>query len=119
MGYAYLYPVNGSEKRVFVFDMVPENIASFIYRNQYEARKIEITDMLDRLIFLIDTNGDSRCQSREFCQKVANSLQAIVDGSEPAEFAIVSKALYDQYCALEERAVMETMLRALFKEAQG
>ena len=99
--------------------MLPENIASFVYRNQYEARKIVITDMLDRMIFQIDTNGDSTCQSREFCQKVADSLQEIVDGSEPAEFAIVSKSLYDRYCDLEETAVMEAVLKALLKEEKG
>lgn len=119
VGYAYLYPANGSQKKEFVFDMVPENIASFIYRNQHEARKIEITDMRDRLIFRIDTNGNSSCRDRDFCQQVARSLQAIVDGSEPTEFAIVSKALYDRYCDLEENAVMEAVLKALLKEADS
>lgn len=119
VGYAYIYPLNGSEKAAFVFDMVPENIASFIYRNQHKARKIEITDMLDRLIFLLDSNGDSICESREFCQKIARSLQAIVDGSAPAEFAIVTRTLYDQYCKLEEMAVMDATIAALLKEAQG
>lgn len=116
VGCAVLYPVNGSEKKIFIFDMVPENIASFIYRNQYEARKIEITDMQGRLLFRIDTNGDSTCESRDLCQRIADSLQAIVDGSEPAEFAIVSKLLYDSYCALEETSMMEALLRALLKE---
>ena len=119
VGYAYLYPINGSEKRAFLFDMVPENIASFNYRNQHEARKIEITDMLDRLIFNIDSNGGSRCQSRDLCQKVARSLQAIVDGSEPAEFAIVTRSVYDEYCWLEEKAVMDATIAALLKEARG
>ena len=119
VGIACLYPVHGGGRKEYVFDMLPENIASFVYRNQYEARKIIITDMLDRMIFQIDTNGDSTCQSREFCQKVADSLQAIVDGSEPAEFAIVSKVLYDRYCDLEENAVMEAVLKALLKEADS
>ena len=118
VGIACLYPVHGGRKE-YVFDMLPENIASFIYRNQYEERKIIITDMLDRLIFQVDTNGDSTCKNREFCQRIADSLQAIVDGSELAEFPIVSKALYDRYCALEENAVMEAVLKALLKEADS
>ena len=116
VGCAYLYPKNGNEKKIFIFDMVPENIASFIYRNQHEAKKIEITDLQGRLLFRIDTNGDSTCESREFCQRIADSLQAIVGGSEPAEFAIVSKLLYDSYCALEEKAMMDALLKALLKE---
>ena len=118
VGIACLYPVHGGRKE-YVFDMLPENIASFVYRNQYEARKIIITDMLDRMIFQIDTNGDSTCQSREFCQKVADSLQAIVDGSEPAEFAIVTKELYDRYCKMEERAVMDATIAIFLREVQG
>lgn len=118
VGCAILYPMDGSEKRMFVFDMVPENIASFIYRNRDEARKIEITDMQEKLLFRMDTNGDSTCQSREFCQKIADSLQAIADGSEPAEFSIVSKSLYDRYCGLEEEVLMEMILKALLKEAK-
>lgn len=119
VGYAYLYPINGSRKKEFVFDMLPENIASFIYRNQHEARKIEITDMRDRLIFRIDTNGNSNCRDRDFCRQIARALQAIVDGSEPAEFAIVTRRVYDEYCRLEEKAVMDATIAALLKEAQG
>lgn len=116
VGCAILYPMDGSEKRMFVFDMVPENIASFIYRNREEARKIEITDMLGNALFRVDTNGDSTCQCRELCQKIADSLQAILDGSEPAEFSIVSRSLYDRYCDLEENALLEMMLKALLKK---
>jgi len=77
------------------------------------------TSLDDRMIFQIDTNGDSTCQSREFCQKVADSLQAIVDGSEPAEFAIVTKELYDRYCKMEERAVMDATIAIFLREVQG
>ena len=119
VGCAVLYPVNGGEKKIFIFDMVPENIASFIYRNQYEARKIEITDMQGRLLFRIDTNGDSICESRDFCQRIADSLQAIVDGSEPAAFAIATKALYDEYHKLEERAIQDATIAIILREIQN
>ena len=118
VGYVYLYPISGGKRTEVVFDLIPENIASFIYRNQHEVRKIEITDMHENLLFRIDTNGDSICRSGEFCEKIADSLLAIADGSEPAEFAVVSKSLYDRYCGLEEKSWMETMLKTLLKEAK-
>lgn len=118
VGYVYVYPICGGKRKEFVFDLLPENIASFIYRNRHEAVRIEVTDMLDRMILNIDTQGGDENQNREVCEKVARSLQAIIDGSAPAEFAIVTKQLYDQYCALEEMAVMEAAITMLLKEAE-
>lgn len=116
VGFVYLYSVNGGKRREFVFDLLPENIASFIFRNQFEASRIEVTDMQGRMLLSIDSKGGDKNGNRELCEKVANSLQAILDGSEVAYFPIVTKALYDQYRALEERAVMETLITVLLKE---
>ena len=118
VGYVYLYPVSGGKRREFVFDLLPENIASFIYRNRYEAAKIEVTDMLDRMILNIDAQGGEGNQNREMCERVARSLQAILDGSELVQFPIVTRELYDKYCALEEMAVMEATIAMLLREAE-
>ena len=118
VGYVYLYPVNGGKRREFVFDLLPENIASFIYRNRYEAATSEVTDMLDRMILNIDAQGGEGNQNREMCERVARSLQAILDGSELVQFPIVTRELYDKYCALEEMAVMEATIAMLLREAE-
>lgn len=116
VGFVYLYSVNGGKRQEFVFDLLPENIASFIFRNQFEASRIEVTDMQGRMLLSIDSNGGEGNEDRELCGRVANSLQAILDGSELVQFPIAPKVLYEQYRALEERAVVETLITVLLKE---
>ena len=115
VGFVYLYPVSGGKRREFVFDLLPENIASFIYRNQFEASRIEVTELQGKLLLSIDARGGEGNESRELCEKVANCLQAIIDGSELAQFSIVTKELYDKYCALEGRGVVETLIAVLLR----
>lgn len=50
VGYAYVYSDGNRCSESFVFDMTPENIANFIRKHQTGVEKIELTDMLDRLI---------------------------------------------------------------------
>lgn len=38
VGYAYLYPIEGIDRQEYVFDMTPENIASFIGNHPYDAQ---------------------------------------------------------------------------------
>lgn len=115
VGFVYLYPVSGGKRREFVFDLLPENIASFIYRNQFEASRIEVTDLQGKLLLSIDAKGGEENESWELCEKVAISLQAILDGSDLAQFPIVTKELYDKYCALEGRVVVETLIAVLLR----
>ena len=114
VGYAYLYPNDGSARQEYVFDMVPEKIANFLGSHQSDAEKIILTDMLDRLI--LDTAGGfiNNCPNQELCKNIILLLVPIqMREKEVAEFPIVTRELYDQYTAIEERAVMEAEIRML------
>ena len=50
MGYAYVYPLDGSPRREYLISLSPENMANFIGKQGYNAEKIIITDVLDRLV---------------------------------------------------------------------
>lgn len=116
VGYVYLYPMGGGKRKAFVFDLLPENIASFIYRNQYDASRIEVTDLRDRMLLNIDARGGSEVQNRDLCQRVVCSLQAILNGSTPAEFVIVTRELYDRYRPMEGVVEMEAAIARLMEE---
>ena len=48
-GYAYLYPSDGGERKEDYISITAENIANYIGSHMFEAEKIVITDMCDRL----------------------------------------------------------------------
>ena len=50
MGYAYEYPYGGGARKEYMLALTPENLANFIGARGYDAKKIVITDVLDRLI---------------------------------------------------------------------
>ena len=54
-GYAYLYLSDGGERKEDYISTTAENIANYIGSHMFEAEKIVITDMCDRLI--LDTCG--------------------------------------------------------------
>lgn len=54
-GYAYLYPSDGGERKEDYISTTAENIANYIGSHMFEAERIVITDMCDRLI--LDTCG--------------------------------------------------------------
>lgn len=114
VGYAYLYPIEGIDTQEYVFDMTPENIASFIGSHPYDAQKIVLTDMLDRLI--LDTAGGfiNNCPNQELCKQILLILAPIQMGeAESKEFPIVTRQLYDRYCQMEEEAVMRAEMAML------
>lgn len=107
VGYAYLYLSAGGAREEYVFDMTPENIASFIGSHQFDAEKIVLTDMVDRLI--LDTSGGfiNNCPNQELCKQVVSHLAPIQMGDEePKEFPCVTRELFDQYVVMEEEAVV-------------
>lgn len=55
LGYAYLYPLDGGERKEFLFEMTPKNIGNFIGSHQWDTEKMILTDMLDQLI--LETTG--------------------------------------------------------------
>lgn len=114
VGYAYLYPNNDGERQEYVFNMTPENIANFIGYHQLDSSKIILTDMLDRLI--LDTAGGfiNNCPNQELCKQIIPKLAPIQMGqAEAEEFPIVTREIYEEYCRLEEQAVMEAEISML------
>lgn len=108
VGYAYLYPVEGIDRQEYVFDMTPENIASFIGSHPHDAQKMVLTDMLDRLI--LDTAGGfiNTCPNQELCKQILPILAPIQMGeTEPEEFPIVTREVYDRYCQMEDELVTQ------------
>lgn len=114
VGYAYLYLNNDSARQEYVFDMTPENIANFLGSHQFDAEKIILTDLLDRLI--LDTTGGfiNNCPNQELCKNIISLLAPIQIGEKEAtEFPMVTRELYEQYTHMEEQAVMEAEIRML------
>lgn len=114
VGYAYLYPIERIDRQEYVFNMTPENIANFIGSHPYDAQKIVLTDMLDRLI--LDTAGGfiNNCPNQELCKQILPILAPIQMGeAEPEEFPIVTREVYDRYCQMEEEAVMRAEIGML------
>lgn len=106
VGYAYLYPSDGSERLEYVFDMTAENMASFIGQHQLGVKAVMLTDMCDRLI--LDTVGGflNNCPNQELCKKLLSLLPPIQMGEkEVEEFPIVTREIFDEYCQLEDQAV--------------
>lgn len=114
VGYAYLFPNDDSARQEYVFDMTPENIANFLGSHQFDAEKIVLTDMIDRLI--LDTTGGfiNNCPNQELCKNIISLLAPIQIGEKEAtEFPMVTRELYEQYTDMEEQAVMEAEIRML------
>lgn len=55
MGYAYLYLRDGGARKEYLIATTPENMANFIGSHFYDAQKMVVTDMSDRLI--VETCG--------------------------------------------------------------
>ena len=114
VGYAYLYTKDSGEKAGYVFDMTPENIANFIGSHQFDADKIIMTDMLDRLI--LETVGGfvANCPDQELCRKVLSLLLPLQTGEqEPREIPMVDKDTYEAYERWEDRGVTAAELGML------
>ncbi len=111
VGYAYLYPNEGIDRQEYVFDMTPENIANFIGSHMFDAQKIILTDMVDRLI--LDTAGGfiNNCPNQELCQQIVAKLAPIQMGeTEPEDFPLVTREVYDRYAAKEDEMVTQAEL---------
>lgn len=106
IGYAYLYPSDGSERKEFFFDMTPHNIANFLGQHQFDAEKIVLTDVVDRLI--LDTFGGfiNQCPNQELCRQIIPILAPIQMGEAEAQgIPMVSRDAFDDYCRMEDEAV--------------
>ena len=82
-----------------------ENIANYIGSHMFEAEKIVITDMCDRLI--LDTCGYfiNSCPNQEFCKEIHPFLIPIQMGEKDAgEVLSVSRDVSEQYFREEDEA---------------
>ena len=100
IGYAYLYPAAGGERKEYLISTTPENLANFVGGHFMDARQMIVTDMLDRLI--LDTAGGFL----NLCREILKSLAPIQMGeAEPGEILAVDRDTADEYFMEEDQAV--------------
>lgn len=107
MGYAYLEPYDGGPRQAFLIATTPQNLANFIGSHMFDAEKITVTDMLDRL--LLNTCGGflDRCPYRNLHMEIMPLLIPIQMGFEEAgDVQQVSLETANEYFNMEEEAVM-------------
>ena len=106
IGYTYLYPAAGGERKEYLISTTPENLANFVGGHFMDARQMIVTDMLDRLI--LDTAGGflNRCPNQNLCREILKSLAPIQMGeAEPGEILAVDRDTADEYFMEEDQAV--------------
>ena len=106
IGYAYLHPAAGGERKEYLISTTPENLANFVGGHFMDARQMIVTDMLDRLI--LDTAGGflNRCPNQNLCREILKSLAPIQMGeAEPGEILAVDRDTADEYFMEEDQAV--------------
>ena len=114
LGFAYLYLESGEARKEFMFEMTEENIANFIGAHFYDAKKIILTDMVDRLI--LDTIGEfiDRCPDQLLCAEIIPFLAPIQMGEyEAKDFLMADRLLLKEYNALKDTEDMETEMSML------
>lgn len=107
MGYAYLYPQDDGARKEYLIATTPENMANFIGSHFYDAQKMVVTDMLDRLI--VETCGGflDKCPDQKLCGEIVWHLVPIQMGEKEAgEILAVDRTQADEYWAMEDAAVM-------------
>jgi len=105
-GYAYFYPSDGGNRQEFFISTTPENMANFLGSHFYDAEKMIITDMVDRLI--LDTSGGfiNTCPDQKLCAEIIPYLAPIQMGEKEAgEILMVTREESDMYFAAEDQAV--------------
>lgn len=111
-GYVYIYPLDGGARQEYVMEMTPKNIANFIGAHQYDAEKIILTDMLDRLI--LDTVGGliMNCPDQTLCGRILPLLTPIQMGKKKArKIPIVSRKVFEEYAQQEAQTVTEAEMQ--------
>lgn len=106
MGYAYLYLRDGGARKEYLIATTPENMANFIGSHFYDAQKMVVTDMSDRLI--VETCGGfpDRCPDQKLCGEIVKHLAPVQMGEKEAgEILAVDRTQADEYWAMEDAAV--------------
>lgn len=106
MGYAYVYPIGGDIRQEYLISLSPENIANFIGNHGFDAEKIIITDVADRLVVNTSMVFLHTCPNQELCQEIIGYLAPIQLGeTEAGSVLAVGRDTADEYFAEEDRFV--------------
>lgn len=104
MGYAYVYPSDGSAREEYLVSTSPENLADFISIHR-DAHRVTVTDIADRP--LLDVNGGIINGNPEpgMRTKILTRLAQIQTGEKAAgEVLQLDRKQADAYFAAEDRA---------------
>lgn len=105
-GYAHFYPSDRGSRQEFFISTTPENMANFLGSHFYDAKKMIITNMVDRLI--LDTCGGfiNICPDQKLCAEIIPYLAPIQMGEKEAgEILMITREESDMYFAAEDEAV--------------
>ena len=106
MGYAYEYPYGGGARKEYMLALTSENLANFIGARGYDAKKIVITDVLDRLIVNTCMGMLDVCPDQKLCGRIIEYLAPIQLGEKEAgEILAVERNVADEYFAMEDEEV--------------
>lgn len=106
MGYAYVYPLDGSLRQEYLISLSPENMANFIGKHGYDAEKIIITDVLDHLVVNTSMAFLDTCPDQELCRKITGYLTPIQMGEKEAGTILaVDRDTADEYFSEEDQMV--------------
>lgn len=105
MGYAYVYPSDGSAREEYLVSTTPENLADLISSHR-DTHRITVTDIADRP--LLDISGGIINGNPEpgISTKILTRLAQIQTGEKAAgEVLQLDRRQADAYFAAEDRAV--------------
>lgn len=112
MGYAYVYPMGGDIRQEYLISLSPENIANFIGKQGFDAEKIIITDLVDRLVVNTSMVFLDTCPNQELCQQISDYLVPIQRGeTEAGTVLAIGRDTADEYFAEENRFVAMAEMR--------
>ena len=112
MGYAYVYPMGGNIRQEYLISLSPKNIANFIGKQGFDAEKIIITDVADRMVVSTSMVFLDTCPNRELCQEIIDYLAPIQWGeTEVGAVLAVGRDTADEYFAEEDRFVAMAEMR--------
>lgn len=104
--YEYEYPYGGGARKEYMLALTPENLANFIGARGYDAKKIVITDVLDRLIVNTCMGMLDVCPDQKLCGRIIEYLAPIQLGEKEAgEILAVERNVADEYFAMEDEEV--------------
>lgn len=109
LGYACVYKKGDNGVHTdYMFKMTAENIANFIGKNAFDADKIIMTDMCDKLICESIYGGFiMNCPNQNLCRDIIPHLSAIQQGeAELKDFPIATRDEMEELWNAEEEAVM-------------